>query len=256
MGVYGVTQAGLQTAALVRQVFASNDWITMIAIADAESTFNPNQVNPASGTTGLWQVNPTVWGSYIAGSYGIQGYAAQQNWLKTPINNAHIAAHILATQGLSAWANDGYQAYLGLAQQLLDQTAPKAQAAAPVVLAPTFGVNGTARVTSGGRILGTVGLHAAHGAIPYRVTMSVSPGYGSAYPTSTTTTGTVNANQTLNITQSLVAPIPAPEIIRAYQLRQSGPITFRYTVQWVVTDTNTGQSHTVNGGSRLALIVQ
>lgn len=243
MGTLAVTPGGLQTAALVRQYFPSSAWATMIAIADAESTFDCAAQN--GPYIGLFQIGP--------------------NWYTNPatmlncITNTQTAVTVLQQQGLGAWQSytrGTYKAFIPLAQELLAQTAPKAQVAAPVVLAPSFGVNGSANVSPGGRIVGTVNLHADRGSVPYRVVMSVSPGYGSSYPTSTTATGTVGANQTLAITQSLVAPLPSPEIIRAYQLQQSGPVTFRYTVQWTVTDTSTGQSHTVNGGSRLSLIVQ
>ncbi len=253
MGINYVTQQGLTVAQVVRATFSSTDWLTMIAIGDAESNFEPNLVNNLSGATGIWQIEPGVWAGYIQATYGVSGYTAIQQWLMNVENNARIALHILQTQGLSAWAGDGYPAYLGLAQTLLNKTAPASAAA--VITAQTFSVSGSAHVTTGGRIVGSVQLHGSGGAIPYRVTMAVSPSYGSSDPTSTTATGTVPANQTITVTQSLIAPLPSPEILRSEQQRQPGPVTFPYDVSWVIEDTRTGATKTIAGGSRLALTV-
>ena len=252
MGITYVTQQGLTVAQVVRATFPSADWLTMIAIGDAESDFEPNLVNNVSGATGIWQIEPSVWAGYIQATYGIAGYTAVQQWLMNVQNNARIALHILQTQGLSAWAGDGYPSYLGLAQTLIDKTAPQTAA---VITAQSFGVSGSAHVTTGGRIVGAVQLQGSGGAIPYRVTMAVSPSYGTSYPTSTTTTGTAPANQTITVTQSLIAPLPSPEILRSEQQRQPGPVTFPYDVTWTVEDTRTGATKTIPGGSRLALTV-
>lgn len=242
MGTYAVTREGLFVAGLVRTYFPESAWVTMVAVADAESGFIPSVINPSSGATGLFQIE-----------YWLHGITQAQ--ALNPVINTQVAARLYAKYGLSPWANDGYQQYLGVAEQLIARTAPPAPQAAPVVrVSPTFGVSGTAHVTPGGRIVGSLRL-TAHGTIPYRVTMSVSPSYESSYPTSTTTTGQAT-NTTVTVTQSLVAPLPSPEIIRSHQLIQPGPITFAYTVAWTVTDTQTGTTKTVNGGQRLFLTVQ
>lgn len=257
MGVYTVTAGGLATARLVRQYFPEQWWLTMVAVADAESAFEPGQITPPYGTTGLWQINPqpNAWGPYLAKTYHVYGVAAQQAWLKDPQHNAEVAAHILATQGIGAWAQDGYRSFLGIAQTLLDRTAVQTQSVAAVVTAANFGVTGSAHVGSGGRIIGRLQLHATGGSIPYRVVMRVGPSYESSDPTQTVASGTAPANRTITVTQSLVAPLPAPNIIRAHQIQNPGPVSFPFDVSWVVTDTRTGQSRTVNGGQRVTLTI-
>ena len=242
MGTLAVTPEGLYAAGLVRTYFPESAWVTMVAVADAESGFIPSLVNPSSGATGLFQIE-----------YWLHGLTQAQ--ALNPIINTQTAARLYAKYGLAPWANDGYQQYLGIAAHLIALTAPPAPQAAPVVrVSATFGVSGSAHVTPGGRIVGSLRL-TAHGTVPYRVTMSVSPSYGSAYPTSTTTTGQAT-NTTVTVTQSLVAPLPSSEIIRSHQLIQPGPVTFAYTVSWTVTDTQSGSTQTVSGGQRLFLTVQ
>lgn len=242
MGVYTVTAGGLATAALVRRYFPSQDWLTMIAVADAESTFTPGAINP-SGATGLFQIEYWKWGTTQAAMLNAAA-------------NTQMAAHILATQGIQAWNGDGYQAYLGIAQTLLARTATTSAVTASVVTATTFGVNGSAYVTPGGRIIGRVTIRANGGSIPYRVTMQVSPSYESSYPTSTTAAGTAPANQTVTVSQSLIAPLPPPSVIRAHQQVSPGSVAFPFDVSWTVTDTRTNQSRTISGGQRVSLTVQ
>ena len=127
--------------------------------------------------------------------------------------------------------------------------------AAPVLtISPSFGASGSASVTPGGRINGTLRLSAAHGTVSYKVTMWVTPTYNTTYPTSTTVTGSAT-NTTINVNQSLIAPLPSPEVIRSYQQIHSGPIAFHYTVNWTVTD-QTGASKTVSAGKVVTLTVQ
>lgn len=245
MGIYAVTSQGIYAAQLVRQYFPQSAWVTMVAVADAESGFDPTIINTSSGATGLFQIK-----------YWLHGISQAQ--ALNPVLNTQTAARLYAQQGLAPWAGDGYPAYLGIAATLVSlagaQTTASPKMAAVRVLS-TFHVAGTATVTNGGHIVGQLALHATGTAIPYKVVMAVSPAYGSTQPTVTTTTGTA-AVGTTTVTQSLVAPLPSPEIIRAHQLQQSGPVTFPYTVSWTVTNTTNGQSATVSAGSRVQLTIQ
>lgn len=238
MGVYSVTSAGVKAAGLVRQYFPSNLWSTMVAIANAESTFNCNAVNGVM--TGLFQIDYTVWNK------------SSQAELFNCAFNTQMAVHVLQQQGLGAWSSypNTYKAFLPLANTLLADAAPTV---ANVTVTPQFATTGTARVTSGGRIDGILNLKAIHGAIPYKVTMAVTPSYGSTYPTSTTTTGTATANTITPVHQSLIAPLPSSPIIRSYTAR--GPATFDYSITWTVTDTTTGSTKVVNGGKRVYLTI-
>lgn len=242
MGTYAVTPEGLYAAKLVEAYFPQSVWTTMVAVADIESVFNPSAINALSNATGLFQIE-----------YWLHGITQQQ--ALNPIINTQTAARMYAQSGLQPWAGDGYAAYLGIAQTLVNQTAPKPQASPILTISPTFGVSGSASVTSGGYILGTLRLVAVHGSVRYQVTMSVSPSYGSSYPLSTIASGTAPIGTT-NVNQSLVAPLPSEEIIRTYQQQHSGPVTFAYSVNWAVADPATGQSKTVSGGQRVTLTVQ
>ena len=239
MGVSYVTTAGKDAARLVRQYFPQNMWQTMVAIVDAESTFACSAQNGVM--TGLFQVDYSVWNP------------SSQAALFQCAYNVQIAVTVWRTQGLGAWSSytsGAYKAYLGLASTLLADVAP---AQANVVVLSSFTTTGTAHVTSGGRIDGALALHAVNAAVPYKVTMAVAPGYGSTYPTSTTTTGTVPANTISYVKQSLIAPLPSAPIIRSYSA--SGPVTFDYTVAWTVTDVSTGSTKTVSGGKRVYLTI-
>lgn len=244
MGTYAVTPQGLYAARLVRQYFPASAWVTFVAIADTESTFNPLAVNASSGATGLFQIE-----------YWLHGLTRAQ--ALNAVFNTQTAAKMYAQSGLTPWAGDGYQQYLGIAQTLINQTAPVSspppQAAAVPVIAATFGVSGSASVTPGGRINGTLRLTAQHGTVDYKVTMWVTPTYNTTDPTSTTTTGSAT-NTTVDVNQSLLAPLPSPEIIRSYQQIHSGPVQFTYTVNWTVSDAS--GSRTVTGGQRVTLTVQ
>ena len=244
MGTYAITSGGLQTANLVRLYFPASAWVTFVAIADAESTFNPLAVNAASGAAGLFQIE-----------YWLHGLTRAQ--ALNAVFNTQTAAKMYAQSGLTPWAGDGYQQYLGIAQTLINKTAPVSapppQAAAVPVIAATFGVSGSASVTPGGRINGTLRLTAQHGTVDYKVTMWVTPTYNTTDPTSTTTTGSAT-NTTVDVNQSLLAPLPSPEIIRSYQQIHSGPVQFTYTVNWTVSDAS--GSRTVTGGQRVTLTVQ
>lgn len=249
MGLYPCNAVSANyVAQLVRANFPQSYWDTMVAIAYAESTFYPCAIS-GGGSIGLWQVKPT-------------SANMTETQLLDPMTNAQAAAYVLlrsSSPGLQNWGSyvtGAYQQFLSMARSAIAATAPPVAYVAPVItISPTFGVSGTASVTSGGRILGTLRLVAVHGSIPYRVTMSVSPGYGSSYPLSTVASGTATPGTT-NINQSLLAPLPSQEIIRTYQQQHSGPVAFAYTVNWSVMDPNTGQSKTVSGGQRVTLTVQ
>lgn len=245
MGVYTVTSQGIYAAQLVRQYFPQSAWVTMVAVADAESGFDPTIINTSSGATGLFQIK-----------YWLHGITQAQ--ALNPITNTQTAARLYAQQGLTPWAGDGYGAYLGIANTLIALVEAQTTASpkmAAVRMLSSFHVTGIASVTSGGRIVGQLTLNAVGAAIPYKVVMMVSPNYGSTQPTSVTTISTASIGTTI-VTQSLAAPLPSPEIIRAHQLQQSGPVTFPYTVSWTVTNTANGQSATVSAGSRVQLTIQ
>ncbi len=245
MGVYTVTPQGIYAAQLVRQYFPSDAWVTMTAVADAESGFDPTIINSQSGATGLFQIE-----------YWLHGISQAQ--ALNAMVNTETAARIYAQQGLAPWAGDGYGSYLGIAATLVSMAGAQ-QSAAPKLAAvrvlSSFHVTGTASVTSGGRIVGKLALNAVGTSIPYRVEMSVSPTYGTTQPTQVTSTGTAPVGTTV-VTQTLVAPLPSSQIIRAHQLQQSGPVTFTYTVTWTVTNTANGQSATASSASRVQLTVQ
>lgn len=241
MGTTAVTPAGRYTAQLVRQYFPSSVWDTMVAIADAESNFNPQAINQSSGATGLFQIE-----------YWLHGLTQAE--ALNPVTNTRTAAKMYSQSGLQPWAGDGYQSYLGIAHTLVNLAAPAVHTPRPavVVVAPSFtNPTGSAHVTSGGHILGTLVLTAKNGTVPYKVVMAVSPTYGSRFPTSTTTTGSAT-NTTVKVNQSLVAPLPDPQLLRNH----SGPMKFAYTVSWVVTDTKTGASHTITAAHKSYLTVQ
>lgn len=241
MGIYTVNAAGIQAAQVVRQTFPQAAWLTMIAVADAESNFECGVVN--GPYVGLFQI----------GTYHVTDPARLTNCL----DNAQEARKLWDAGGYGQWqtyTNGAYKSFLPLAETLLSRTAA-GHSVNPVTLATTYALHGSARVGPGGRIIGRVSLRAEGGAIPYRVTMAVSPSYGSTAPTQTVKTGTAPANRTIQIVQSLVAPLPAAETIHAYQLHQPGPVEFPYTVAWTVTDTHTGATRTINGGQRLLLTI-
>lgn len=243
MGTYAITSAGKTTAQFVRRYFPQSAWVTMVAIADAESGFICSITN--GPYIGLFQIGPN-W------------YTNPQTMLNCT-TNTQTAVRVLRQQGLGAWQSyttGAYRAFLPLAQQLIALTAPPVIRPAVVVVSPSFGVSGVARVTSGGRILGTLRLQAMHGNIPYRVTMSVSPTYNTIYPTSTTAFGVAAANTIADVNQSLIAPLPSPEIIRAHQQLTPGPVTFPYTIAWSITDPATGQTKTVSQNNSVYLTVQ
>ena len=251
MGLYPCQPvSGTYVANLVRSHFPSQYWTTMVAIAYAESTFYPCAIS-AGGSIGLWQVKPT-------------SANMSESTLLNPQYNAAGAAYVLlhsSSPGLQNWGsyNSGvYRQFLGTAQTYINQTAPvsnpRSQAAPVLTIAPSFGASGSASVTPGGRINGTLRLSVAHGTVSYKVTMWVTPTYNTTYPTSTTTTGSTT-NTTVAVNQSLIAPLPSPEIIRSYQQIHSGSIPFHYTVNWTVTD-QTGASKTVSAGQVVTLTVQ
>ncbi len=248
MGTYAVTPQGLYAARLVRMYFPSSLWATMVAIADQESVFNCHITN--GSYIGLFQIGPS-WYSYGGGASGLLNCQT----------NAKVAAIVLQKQGLGAWqsyTSGAYKAFLPLAQTLINHTAPvstpRSQTAPVLTISPSFGASGSASVTSGGRISGTLRLTISHGTVNYKVTMGVTPSYNTSDPTSTTTSGSAT-NTTVNVNQSLIAPLPSPEIIRSYQQIHSGPVVFHYTVNWTVTD-QTGASKTVSAGKVVTLTVQ
>ena len=249
MATTAVTANGLMVARIVRQVFAPQDWLTMIAIADVESTFDPTVVSVA-GAVGLWQIDLPAHGAYIAQHYGVSGYAAQLAWLKVPINNAHIAKYLVDAVGFAPWTGDGYPNYLGVAGTLLARSAPTAPAGLPVVEDPRFAVTGTAHVSPGGLVTATLRLKGVGGAIPYTVTLGVGPS-GQAPVVQTAKSGTVPANRTVTVTQTIPAPLLPPEVLRT----QRGPVTFAYDIQWTVTDRRTGSHMTIRGPQRVLLTV-
>ena len=248
MGTYAVTPQGLYAARLVREYWPSSLWTTAVAIADIESVFNPSIVNASTGAAGLFQLE-----YWLHSWMGLNAQTALN-----PVLNTKAAYGLYQRHGLSPWAGDGYQSYLGIAQTLINQTAPvsppRSQAAPVLSVSPSFGASGSASVTPGGRINGTLRLSVAHGTVSYKVTMWVTPTYNTTYPTSTTATGSAT-NTIVNVNQSLIAPLPSPEIIRSYQQIHSGPVTFHYTVNWTVTD-QTGASKTVSAGQVVTLTVQ
>lgn len=81
--------------------------VVMTAIAYAESTGDPGAVNPVSGATGLWQINPHAWPAF--------------DWsrMKDPRYNAAAAKQVYDRQGFNAWTtykNGRYKKWLPLAR--------------------------------------------------------------------------------------------------------------------------------------------
>lgn len=241
MGTTAVNHQGLYTAHLVRRYFPQSAWVTMVAVADAESTFNPLCINASSGTTGLFQIK-----YWIHGITKAQALNAQ--------TNTKTAARLYAQSGLAPWKNDGYGQFMGIAQTLINRTAPVRKIVqAPVIVVPaTFRVTGTARITPTGVINGALKLTAQHGTVHYTVKMWVTPTYNTTHPTSVTTTGSAT-NTTVTVRQSLDAPMPSAEIIRAYQQQHTGTIPFTYTINWSVS--NGTSTKTVSGGKRVTLLI-
>jgi hypothetical protein len=71
----------------------------MAAIAEAESSGNSGATGPF-GEKGLWQINPSAWGSLAT---------------YDPLGNAKAAVHVLSVQGLGAWTtytNGAYKSHL------------------------------------------------------------------------------------------------------------------------------------------------
>lgn len=247
----------LYAANLIMNTFPSSDWQMAVAICDAESTFTPTQANGIM--LGLFQIDSQVWTPTL-------NLTQAQNYLFNAPNNVAMAWHVWQSpQGPSAWTNnDNYYDYMGYASQVIAAvqasrqtvSVPQVSSPRPVITASDFAVHGTASVTSGGRILGTLALHASGGGVSYRVTMSLSPSYNTSDPTANTVTGNIGSGQTVNVETALVAPIPSEEIIRSYQQEHSGPVTFPYTVSWTVQDAVTGRSLGISGGQRVTLTVQ
>lgn len=75
----------------------------MAAIAMAESSGNPGEVNSSSKATGLWQIEPATWAQYSGGL----PFSDATN----PADNAKVAVAVLKGQGLGAWATYTSGAY-------------------------------------------------------------------------------------------------------------------------------------------------
>lgn len=234
MGTTAVTAAGITTAYLVRQYFPPNLWVTMVAIADAESVFNCHAQNGVM--TGLFQIDYTVWNP------------SAQAPLFDCAYNAQIAAQVLQQQGLTAWqsyTSGAYQAYLPLARTLVAQTAPTPTVAA-VTLASTFQVTGSVSVQGGSNgVRGQLRLTAQGASLPYRVTMRLTPTYNAAADFETSTSGTLGAGQTVTVAQAIQPGMPSQAALAARQQGQVGLIPFPYTVTWVVTDPQSGAARSV-----------
>jgi len=217
-----VAAGGLGVARLVEQVFPPNLWVTFVAIADAESTFNPVLVNPQTGATGLFQIEPLP---------GRPSAAA----LRNPLTNAQTAWALYQRHGLAPWAGDGYAQYLAVAQQLVAATARTG------VTARISQAAGTVQVGAGGTLIARLTLTAAGGGVGYRVVTQLLAGSTvvAAFAPNPAT-GDLAGGQTVTITQS-VATGAVP------QIRTAGgqQVTLHYTVRWVVTDTVSGHAVTV-----------
>lgn len=217
---------------IIRAVFPRQEWVTFTAIADAESAFDPTIMN-RFGAVGLFQI-------LLAAHPGLSASDMLNAW-----NNAREAYRLYQAVGLSAWAGDGYRQFLAVARALVARTNPTPPAKPAIRIAPTFRATGTAQLIPGGRIQGRLTVVAHHAAIPVTVTMAVTPTYGTQYRTAVTTHVTVQAGQTRTITQQLIAPLPATRLIQNEQQLHPGPVTFRYTVRWVIHERRTGQTQTV-----------
>jgi len=110
-------------ALAARDYFAGPDAITMLAIAGAESAFNPKARGDSLSSfseadrqryaanscadycsIGLWQIFMPVHMEMLEQLSGLSGSCVIANWLTTPANNARAAKAILDSQGLSAWS--------------------------------------------------------------------------------------------------------------------------------------------------------
>lgn len=253
----GPTNAGYYSTILPALQSASNATGSPLGLLEAmtmqESTWG-SQKWPEYLSMEPYKGYPSVVNtSAITSVYGQALAAAQYLTYLARMTGGYTNGANAYNCGPSAYANCGYVNTMIARGHL---RVAVAQAAVAVVIAPSFGVSGSASVDAGGHILGTLRLVASHGNIPYRVTMSVAPSYNTSYPLSTTATGTAYSGQTTNVNQSLLAPIPSEEIIRGYQQLHSGPVAFAYTVNWTVADPNTGQTKNVSGGQRVTLTVQ
>lgn len=240
MGITTVTASGLTAAQLVRQYFPASLWVTMVAVADAESNFSCQAHNGVM--TGLFQIDYTVWNP------------TSQVPLFNCAYNAQVASRVLQQQGLTAWqsyTSGAYQAFLPLARTLLAQTAPTA---AMIVPSPTFQIAGSASVQGGSNaILGQIRLAAQGASIPYQVTMQLTPTYSLAAPWTTSTSGTVPEGQTITVRQTLQPGMPSRSAIAARQNGQLGLVPFPYTVTWTVRDPQSGAVRTISTSDQVTV---
>lgn len=128
-------------ALAARDYFSPPDAITMLAIAGAESAFNPKARGDSLSSfteaqrerygpftcadycsIGLWQIFMPVHMEMLERLSGLSGACPIANWLTTPANNARAAKEILDGEGFSAWSvyNGGqYERFVTEAQAAL-----------------------------------------------------------------------------------------------------------------------------------------
>jgi hypothetical protein len=117
------------------QVFPPAIQVTMVAIAGAESAWDPQAAgdpcaaNPGvpccAGATsfGLWQIH-TVHAAYLRQVTGSNDPCVWRAWLSDPVHNAQAAYAVYRSQGFAAWTtytSGAYRAYLAAAQQAVAQ---------------------------------------------------------------------------------------------------------------------------------------
>lgn len=217
-----VAAGGLTVARLVEQVFPPSYWATMVAIADAESTFNPRVVNAATGAAGLFQIEALP---------GRPSAAA----LLDPLTNVQTAWALVQRHGLAPWTGDGYPAYLGVAQQLVQATAIS------TVSVRVSQASGRVQVGPDGIITAQLTLTALGGGVSYRVATQLLAGATPVqFLAPNPASGELAAGQTAIVTQT--AQLAAAPQIRAATGQQ---VTVAYTVRWTVTDRVSGSQATV-----------
>ena len=228
MGTYQVTANGILTARLVRATFPPALWTTMVAIADAESTFNPSQINPASGATGLFQIEPAPVHPY------------SQTALLNPVTNTQAAYALWRQYGLQPWSGDGYSAFTGLAQTLVTETAPP-----PPVISQVQQAQGAVTLTPGGRVQARLTLRAS-GTVPAHYTVNTLL-LASGTSLNVFSPNPVSGALTPGTTATLVQQSSALGIPTGDRRLAGAPpgIILRYGVQWQVTNTATGSRLTI-----------
>lgn len=235
-----VKLGALNVARLVEAVFPPSLWATMVAIADAESTFNASGVN--AGRVGLFQILP------LAGRPSASA-------LLNPATNVRTAWALYnqpyPNGGLQPWAGDGYPAYVPVAEQIVQATVQQ-MAQAPTVARTIASASGSVTLSNSGIVTARLTLKASGGGVAYRVaTALISNGQSVAAFAPNPVTGELAGNQVATVVQTR-------QVAAAPQLRTAGggQVTLNYGVRWTVTNTLTNQATSVaTSASAIRLVV-